>query len=186
MSRLSPRLLLCILGLVFVPVPGVADETRLAWEPDLTDETQVRAYEELQRYMKNDKVRPYLEQAYGYAILPVFFRIAAGWGLNYGRGIVIESGELVGRTTTWQGTLGFTFGVESHSQIILFRNQATMAKWQKGWFEFQGRASVSAIFVGGATDPGFKPDVAIFSRDKTGLMIEAAAILAKYNYKAVL
>lgn len=183
MSKLFPRLLICILSLV--SVPGFADEAQPAWEPDLTDEAQASAYEELQRFMQNDKVRPYIEQAYGYAILPNFFRIAAGWGFNYGRGIVIENGELVGRASTWQGTLGFTFGVEYHSQIILFQNPATMAKWQKGWFEFQGRASVSAVVVGGAVDPGFKPDVAIFSRDRTGLMIEAAAILAKYNYKSL-
>jgi lipid-binding SYLF domain-containing protein len=176
--------LLMLSGTAFAEeTEDAAPEMELRWTPDRNDKAQVRAYEELERYWQNEKVRPYIDQAYGYAILPNFFRIAAGFGFNYGSGIVIEQDTLVGRASTWQGTLGFTYGIEYHSQIILFQNAETMAEWQKGRFEFQGRGSATLVAIGGAVNPGFKPAVAIFSREKAGLMVEAAAILAKYNYK---
>jgi len=179
---LAALLMLC--GTAFAEdADDEAPEMELRWTPDKNDKAQIRAHEELKRYWKNEQVRAYIDQAYGYAILPNFFRIAAGFGFNYGSGIVIEQDTLVGRASTWQGTLGFTYGIEYHSQIILFQNQATMAAWQKGRFEFQGRGSVTLVAVGAASNPGFLPDVAIFSREKAGLMVEAAAILAKYNYK---
>ncbi len=164
-----------------VLIPGAAG----GWEPDPNDAAQVRAAAELDRYLENDKIRTYIDQAYGYAILPNFFRIAAGFGFNYGNGFVIEQNALVGRVSTFQGTLGFTYGIELHSQIILFRDRETMETFQRGRFEFQGRANGVLLAWGGAANPGFLPEVAIYSRTKGGLMVEVAAIVSKYNYRAM-
>jgi lipid-binding SYLF domain-containing protein len=172
-----PRFLFAI----FLLVPLVAG----AWQPDPGDQAQVKAGAELDRYRANAKVAPYIDKAYGYAILPVFWRIAAGFGINYGKGLVIEEGVLVGTTATLQGTLGFTYGLEVQSQIILFQTREAMEIFQTGRFEFQGRAGVSAIVFGASSNPAFLPEVAIFSRTKAGLMVEAAAILAKYKYKVL-
>lgn len=160
-------------------IPSVA----VAWDPDPGDPLQARAAAELDEYMQNEKVRAYLEKGYGYAILPNFFRVAAGLGFNYGRGLVVEQDELVGMVTTYQGTIGFTYGVELHSQIILFRDAETMRIFQRGRFEFQGRANGVLLAWGGAANPGFLPEVAIYSRTKGGVMLELAAIVAKYNYR---
>ncbi len=156
-----------------------------AWEPDPSDKAQVKAAAELDKYLESEKVRGYIDQAYGYAILPNFFRIAAGFGFNYGNGFVIEQNALVGRVSTFQGTIGFTYGVEVHSQIIIFRDRETMEIFQRGRFEFQGRANGVVLAWGGAANPGFLPEVAIFSRTRGGLMVELAAIVSKYNYRAV-
>ena len=156
-----------------------------AWEPDPDDQKQVKAATETERYLENERVRSFIERGYGYAILPNFFRVAVGLGFNYGNGFVVEQNELVGRVSTYQGTIGFTYGLEYHSQIIVFRDRAVLEDFQKGRFEFQGRANAVLIAWGGAADPGFVPEVAIFSRTKAGLMIELAAIAAKYNYKSI-
>jgi len=169
-----------ILLIIALLVPAVAG----AWKPDLNDKAQVKAWTELDRYKADEKVGPYIDKAYGYAILPNFLRIAAGFGVNYGKGLVVEEDELVGKVSTIQGTLGFTFGLEYHSQIILFQTREVFEIFRSGRFEFQGRAGLAFIVFGGAANPGFLPEVAIFSRTKGGLMVEAAAIVAKYNYTA--
>lgn len=171
--------------LIIVTLLLLIPATAGAWEPDPTDKAQVKAAAELEKYQANDKVRTYIEQGYGYAILPNFYRVAAGIGVNYGNGFVIEQNALVGKVWTIQATIGFTYGAEAHSQILIFRNQETLEIFQGGRFEFQGRASGTLLAWGGAADPGFLPDVAIFSRTKGGLMVELAAMVAKYNYKAV-
>ena len=155
-----------------------------AWEPDPNDKRQMKAAKALERYLESDKVRGYIEESYGYAILPNFFRVAAGFGAALGDGLVIEQNQLVGDVWTIQGTLGFTGGFQINTQIIVFRNREVMEIFKRGRFEFQGRTSAAFVTVGGAIDPGFLPDVAIFSRTKGGLMVEAAAILSKYTYKS--
>jgi len=157
--------------------------TTFAWEPDADNKAQVRAAAELEKYRKHPKISAKLDEAYGYAILPTFFRVAAGFGVNYGRGLVVEQDELVGSVWTLQGTIGFTYGVEYHSQILLFRDAETMATFKRKLLEFQGRANGALIAWGAGADPGYLPGVAIYSRTKAGLMIELAAMVAAYPYK---
>ena len=179
MSKTMRLLLAIIVACLLIPVAANA------WEPDPNDAAQVKAAAELEKYREDPKVQSFLDEAYGYAILPNFFRIAAGFGVNYGNGFVIEQGDLVGRVSTIQGTIGFTYGLEYHSQIIIFRDRETMEIFQRGRFEFQGRANAVLIAWGGAANPGFLPEVAIYSRTKAGLMLELAAIVSKYNYKSL-
>jgi len=132
---------------------------------------------------RQPKLQKYFDEAYGYAIFPNVGRIAAGLGFVYGSGLVIEQGQLVGRTRQFKGALGFDFGAQLHSQIIFFRNAEIMKEFQAYGWEFEGRGSVVLIVIGASTDPGYKSQVAIFSRTKGGLMVELAAHLAKYTYR---
>ena len=92
-----------------------------AWEPDPTDDRQVKAAGELDRYLASEKVRTYIDQAYGYAILPNFVRVAAGLGFNYGSGFVIEQNALVGKTSNLPGHDRIHLWLGSpYSQIIIF------------------------------------------------------------------
>ena len=159
--------------------------TAVAWEPDADDKAQVRAAAELEKYREHPKISAKMDEAYGYAILPTFFRVAAGFGVNYGKGLVVEQDELVGSVWTLQGTIGFTYGVEYHSQILLFRDAETMASFKSKLLEFQGRANGTLIAWGASADPGYLPGVAIYSRTKAGLMVELAAILSAYRYKSL-
>ncbi|MBT8442972.1 MAG: hypothetical protein KJO76_11340 [Gammaproteobacteria bacterium] len=175
MRKLVTILLMCLL----IPL------TAWGWEPDPNDKQQVKAAAALEEYQKSDKIRARIDEAYGYAILPFFFRAAAGLGGAYGNGLVIEQNALVGEVWTIQGMIGFAFGGEFHSQIILFRNRETLELFKRGRFEFQGRANAAALVWGAGADPGFVPAVAIYTRTKFGAMIEVDAILSKYNYKSI-
>ena len=154
------------------------------WEPDATDPAQVKAAAEIAKMLAaKPELQHYFDAAVAYAIFPGVVRVAMGFGAVYGRGLVIEEDRLVGRTSQMQGNLGMTFGVQVHSQIIFFRDAEILREFKTGRFEFQGRASAVLVTVGAATDPGFKSQVAIFTRTRGGLMIELAAAVAKYGYQ---
>ena len=161
-------------------------EMAASWEADATDQRQVKAAAEItQMLAAKPELQSYFDEAYAYAIFPSVLRVAAGFGAVYGRGLVIEQDRLVGQTSQIQGNLGFTFGGQMHSQIIFFRGAEILQEFKSGRFEFQGRASGVLIAIGASKDPGFKSQVAIFSRTRGGLMIELAAAVAKYGYKPV-
>jgi lipid-binding SYLF domain-containing protein len=166
-------------GGVFSPAPA------FGWEPDPSDKAQVSAAAELEAYKADEKIGPYIENAYAYAILPGIYRIAAGFGFNYGKGFAVAQDQLAGKISTYQATIGFTYGFEYQSQIILFRNREVFEIFETGRWEFQGRGGLAFVKYGTAFNPAFLPDVAIFSRTKAGLMVEAAAMASKYNYKPI-
>jgi lipid-binding SYLF domain-containing protein len=128
------------------------------------------------------KLQQYFDEAHGYAIFPTVGRIAAGFGVVFGGGLVIEQGRLVGSTQLLMGALGFDFGAQLHSQIIFFQDEEIMNEFKTFGWEFQGRGSIVLVTLGASVDPGYKPPVAIFSRTRGGLMIELAAQAGKYFY----
>jgi len=154
------------------------------WEPDPDDKQQVAAAQEITRMLAaRPKLQKYFDEAHGYAIYPTVGRVAAGFGFVYGRGLVIEQGRLVGRTSQYMGALGFDYGAQLHSQIIFFQDEEIMNEFKTFGWEFKGRGSAVLIAFGASVDPGYKSQVAIFSRTKGGLMIELAVHLAKYTYR---
>jgi len=178
MKTLIRTLLPALLLVIALPSLG-AD-----WQPDPNDKRQVTAAAEIDRMLaKQPKLQKYFDEAYGYAIFPTVGRIAAGFGFVYGRGLVVEQGQLVGRTSQIKGALGFDYGVQLHSQIIFFQDAEIMNEFKTFGWEFEGRGSAVFIVVGASVDPGYKSRVAIFSRTKGGLMIELAAHFAKYTYQ---
>jgi len=165
------RILLAALLLVTAWPACAAD-----WTPDPDDDLQVAAAREIRRMLaEQPKLQQYFDEAHGYAIFPSVGRIAAGFGVAFGGGVVIEQGELV-------GALGFDFGAQLHSQIIFFQDEEIMNEFKTFGWEFEGRGSVVLITLGASVDPGYKPRVAIFSRTRGGLMIELAAHAGKYFY----
>jgi lipid-binding SYLF domain-containing protein len=183
MNRIASNSVAMAIAIAIAVVVMLIPPAALAWEPAADNKAQVRATAELEKYRAHPKISAKMDEAHGYAILPTFLRVAAGFGVNYGKGLVVEQDELIGSVWTLQGTIGFTYGVEYHSQIILFRDAETMQSFKSKLLEFQGRANGTLIAWGASADPGYLPGVAIYSRTKAGLMIELAAILAAYRYK---
>lgn len=154
------------------------------WQPDPGDELQVRARAAVDRFLdERPNLEPYFAQAHGYAIFPRLRRGGLFWGFAYGKGLVIEQGELVGNTSQWRLSLGAQAGVQSQSQVILFRDAESLEHFKRGNLEFGGQASAAAGTAGKAGDAGYHPKVAIFTLTNGGLMLEAAAAGVKYTYR---
>ena len=175
------QILLTALLLAFA-CPGVTAD----WAPDPQEDRQVKAATEISHMLEaKPKLQKYFDEAHGFAIFPTVGRAAAGIGFVYGRGLVIEQGQLVGSASQYKGALGFDFGAQLHSQIIFFQNEEIMNEFKTFGWEFEGRGSAVLIAFGASVDPAYKPRVAIFSRTKGGLMVELAAHLGKYNFKPI-
>ena len=172
------QILLVLLFLAVMPLASATD-----WKPDPNDDRQLAAAHEIERMLATKpELRKYFDEAHGYAIFPAIWRIAAGFGLVFGRGFVIEQGQLTGVTNQVKGALGFDYGMQYHSQIIFFQNEETMNEFKTAGWEFDGRGSAVLITAGLSGDPGYKSDVAIFSRTRGGLMIELAVHAGRYFF----
>jgi lipid-binding SYLF domain-containing protein len=170
-------------ALLMLIVGGLTPQFARAWEPNADDQMQLNAAAEVADMLRRKpELQRYFDEAYAYAIYPRVLRAAIGFGVVYGRGLLIEQDRLAGETSQMQGTLGMTLGGQMHSQIIFFRDAEILKEFKTGRFEFQGRASAVLIAVGAAMDPGFKSQVAIFTRTRGGLMIELDAAVAKFSY----
>ena len=172
--------LLAILYLVALPV------VHADWVPNTNDPEQVKAKAALEQLLeKRPEAQEVFDRAYGYAVFPSVKRFGAVFGFAWGGGIVIQDDQHLGTCSQFVVDLGPQLGGQVYSQVIFFKDAQALETFQEGRFEFQGRASGVFFGWGGASEPSYLPDVAIFSLTKGGLMFEAAAGPAKFGYKPI-
>lgn len=154
------------------------------WQADASDPTQVKVSETIEIFMeKKPQLRRFFEQAHGLAVFPSVTRAGLVFGGAYGSGLVIEQNVLVGSTSQWIFNLGPQLGAQRYSQVILFKDAASMQWFKQKHVEFIGRASAVAFKLAAAVDPAYNPSVAVFSLNKGGLMFEASAGGVYLSYK---
>ena len=156
------------------------------WVPNTDDPEQVKAKAALEQLLeKRPEAQEFFDRAYGYAVFPSVKRFGAVFGFAWGGGIVIQDDQHLGTCSQFVVDLGPQLGAQVYSQVIFFKDAQALETFQEGRFEFQGRASGVFFRWGGASEPSYLPDVAIFSLTKGGLMFEAAAGPAKFGYKPI-
>lgn len=157
---------------------------RAEWRADPEDALQLKVEQALADFREQQpEIGDFLSQAVGYAVFPNVVKIGAMWGGAYGKGLLIEKDQAVGRCSQWLGSLGAQLGAQSYRQLILFRTPEALETFKRGRIEFNGRASAVAVTAGGSVDPAYLPDVAIFSLARGGLMAELSAGGVKYTYR---
>jgi len=135
------------------------------------------------RFLENDpSLQAWVDGAYGYAIFPDISKGGFGIGGGFGRGLVYEQGQLVGRTQVTQATFGAQIGVQSYSQVIFFRDEAALRTYQRENFEFSAQATAVAATAGAAATTSYERGVAVFILARSGLMAEATVGGQKFKY----
>ncbi len=124
----------------------------------------------------------WIDQAYGYAIFPTIGKGGFWVGGGFGRGIVFEQGQPIGRATVSQATIGPQIGAQSYSQVIFFRDEAALRRFQRESFEFSAQATAVAATEGRAATTSYESGVAVFNHARGGLMAEASLGGQKYRY----
>jgi lipid-binding SYLF domain-containing protein len=82
----------------------------------------------------------FVKKGYGYAFFPEIGKggfIFAGGG---GNGVVYEQGQHVGYAELVEGSIGFTVGGQSYSELIVFENKAAMDRFKKSEMNFWANA----------------------------------------------
>jgi lipid-binding SYLF domain-containing protein len=166
--------------------------TAIDWQPDPEVALQVEVAGTMRTALEQQpELQRFFDEACAIAVFPRVVRLGLGLGGGRGRGLLLTHDGVLGEVTQSALTLGFQAGGQSFSQLIFFRtceamqeftDNGNLGRWS-GRLEFQGRAAVQAGRAGGAADPGFIGDVAIFSLSGRGLMLELAAGGVRYRFK---
>jgi lipid-binding SYLF domain-containing protein len=154
------------------------------WQAEPNDKMQVAAQSAIERIKsKIPRSASYFEQAWGFAILPSVTRFGFGFGGAYGKGLVIEGDNLIGKTGFWQFTSGIQAGVRNFSMIVFFKDQAALEKFKARELQFLGQAGLAIATAGIAGTPAYNDGVAIITATRLGLMGEFTISGAKFTYK---
>jgi lipid-binding SYLF domain-containing protein len=167
-----------VISLAVSPV-AIAD-----WQADPNDKKQMKAQAAIARIKeKAPRSATYFDQAYGFAILYTVTRIAVGFGGAYGKGLVIEGDNLIGKTGFWQFTSGIQAGVKNFSMIVFFKDQEALEYFKAREIQFSGQAGIDVATWGAAGTPTYNEGVAIITVTRLGLMGEFSYGGIKFTYK---
>lgn len=140
----------------------------------------------LDQFVSEDPgLRDWVSNAYGYVVFPEIAKGGFWIGGGFGRGVVFERGEPMGRATTSQATIGAQIGAQTYSQVIFFRDQAALRTFQRGNLEFSAQATAVAATAGAAATTSYERGVAVFNMTRGGLMAEASIGGQRFTYEAL-
>ena len=141
------------------------------WKPELEKDSK----EALSQMIKDaPKLQTFKDKAYGYAVYPKITKAGLVIGGAGGEGIVFKGGAVTGSSKLGQASFGLQAGGEQYSEVIFFENKVAYDKFTGGKFKFSGQASATAITGGASIDAAYQDGVAVFTRVKGGLMLEAS------------
>jgi len=96
-------------------------------------------------FIKSDAVKPFFNEAYGYAVFPTVGKGGIILGGAYGAGRVYRQGDITGTATLFKVNIGFQLGGQAFREIIFFQDKRAYDEFTSEGFEFDG--SLSAVVV---------------------------------------
>jgi lipid-binding SYLF domain-containing protein len=107
-------------------------------------------------------------------IFPTIVKAGFGIGGEYGEGALHIRGRTAGYYNIISGSIGFQFGAQARSVIIMFMTEQALADFQRtdGWkIGVDGSVTIIAVGAGGAIDTNsIRSPVIGFIFDQKGLM----------------
>jgi len=156
------------------------------WEADPGDKVQVKAQLAIEAFRERvPRAEPYFEQAHSFAVFPSITRAGLGFGGAWGKGIVLEGGELIGTSSYKQFTSGIQAGAKNFSMIVFFKDKEALEYFKTSKTQFMGQAGLAAGKLGAAGTPAYNDGVAVITLTRFGLMGEFTVSGAKFSYRPV-
>tara|TARA_Y100001933_G_scaffold134024_1_gene133390 strand:- start:459 stop:1076 length:618 start_codon:yes stop_codon:yes gene_type:complete len=137
----------------------------------------------LNKFKNMPSLKPYFKKARGYAVFPNIGKGGIGIGAARGSGEVFEKGNVIGKTTLTQVSIGVQLGGQTFSQIIFFKDKKSLDRFTEGNFEFGASASAVLISEGANASADYSDGVAVLTYSKGGLMYEASIGGQKFSYE---
>jgi lipid-binding SYLF domain-containing protein len=164
---MKATLAIIIFSVVFMS--GIAAPTSAAEVEDYSNT--------IETFRSSPVVEDFFRNSYGYAVFPTIGKAGYVVGGSYGRGQVYRNGEVTGKTSVIEGSVGFQLGAEAFSEIIFFKNRQAYEEFTSGEFEFDAQAQAVAITAGAQAKAGTAGASAGASAGpKTGVQAEAAYV----------
>ena len=89
----------------------------------IRDRANDKTIKALKKFKNISSLKPYFKKARGYAVFPNVGKGGIGIGGARGSGEVFEKGNVIGKTTLTQVSIGFQLGGQAFSQIIFFKDK---------------------------------------------------------------
>jgi len=158
----------------------------------------------IDKFKSSAQVKPFFENAYGYAVFPLIGKGGLGVGGAYGQGQVYREGKVTGKTRLVKLSFGFQAGGQGFCEIIFFKDQRAYDEFTSGDFAFDATASAVAITAGAQATTGttggsagmsagpksgaqvaadYRKGMAVFTQAIGGLMYEAAIGGQKFSFE---
>ena len=166
---------------------SVAFASQAQWNPNATSDSEVNAdvSAAVEVFKTNPNLKPFFEQAHGFAVFPSIKKAGFGIGGATGNGQVFEKGNLIGNTKVTQLSLGLQLGAQAFKEIIFFKDTQALNRFTRGNFEFGAQASAVALTAGVAVEVEYSDGVAIFTETNGGLMYEASIGGQKFSFTEI-
>ena len=123
---------------------------------------------------KDPSMEKFFDNSYGYAVFAEVAKAAFIAGFTEGEGLVYEKGEIVGRVTLNQATIGLQAGAQGYSEIIFFENKAALDGLKSNELKLSEQVSAVVVTAGASAQADYAEGVAVFTMPKGGLMLEAS------------
>ena len=158
----------------------------------------------IDKFKSSAQVKPFFENAYGYAVFPLIGKGGLGVGGAYGQGQVYRDGKVTGKSKLVKLSFGFQAGGQGFCEIIFFKDQRAYDEFTSGDFAFDATASAVAITAGAQATTGttggsagmsagpksgaqvglgYTKGMAVFTQAIGGLMYEAAIGGQKFSFE---
>lgn len=153
-----------------------------------------------------EQVKPFFDQAYGYAVYPSIGKGGLGVGAARGRGQVYVDDKVTGISKLTDISIGFQAGGQAYRQIVFFEDKRAYDEFTSGSYEFDAGAGAIAVTAsadaeastqgaragaspGGQSGTqglaGYHKGLAVFTIGTGGLMYEATIAGQKYSFKPI-
>lgn len=137
-------ILFFLILLVFSLTPAMAD--------DYTETIDV--------FIKSNAVKPFFNEAYGYAVFPMVGKGGIIIGGAYGAGRVYKQGDIAGTATLFKVNIGFQLGGQAFREIIFFQDKRSYDEFTSEGFEFDGSLSAVVLTLGVEAQAGTQGNTA--------------------------
>jgi hypothetical protein len=99
-------------------------------------------------FIKSDAVKPFFNEAYGYAVFPKVGKLGYIIGGAYGTGRVYKQGMITGTSVMKKLSVGIQIGAQMFSQIIFFQDERAYEEFTNERFVFDGSFSAVLLTLG--------------------------------------
>lgn len=175
--------------LVFLLLFSISITSGAAWDPvkknrDVDTGASQKTIVALEAFKKIPELKPFFEQADGFAVFPNVAKAGIGIGGAGGKGEVFQNGKVIGSTSLKQISIGFQLGGQAFREIIFFKEQRDTELFTDGNFEFGAQASAVLIKQGVSVETAYSNGIAVFTIAKGGLMYEASIGGQKFRFES--
>jgi len=176
-----------ILGTVAVlalAVGSVANTAFAGWDPEAEKKDLAAADQAIKDFETAEPgIDVYFKEAYAYAVFPSIRKRGFVIGGSRGSGLVFEGGKVVGSATVTEGSVGLQAGYQSYSELIFFKDKATLENFRNGDIKMSAQASAAARDQGAAAKAAYSDGVAVFMKSNKGLIVDASVGAQKFKYE---